>query len=478
MEEKEVTIDELFNLVSLYNKDNLPKVMKAYEMAEYYHAGQKRESGEDYITHPVNVAYILALVHADSDTICAALLHDTLEDTNLTKEEIEKTFNSDVASLVDDVTKISTNRDKDYAYVRKLITSLKYDPRAIIIKLADCLHNTRTLKYKSPDRQIKKALDNKDIYIPIANSIGAYQIRRELEDLSFMYLEPGLYYDVKEKKESIENENRELLLEVLGKIKRLLEDKNIPNEIKIRTKSVYGAYKYMSQGKDIASLHDLLALKIIVDTIDNCYLTLGACHSLYIPINEKLKDYIPNPKTTMYRAIHTTTFVGEKQVQFRIRTFDLDKIGSYGLMTYWDTYKGDARKMMQQDLCHNFRFYESLNQLDNMFSDNEEFVTQVKNGVFSEKVYIYSANGEVIELPVGSNIIDYAYYFDPVNANKMIKAFVNGEEVPLDYVLKNKDIVNIITSEFVLGPDANWETKAQTGFARQMIKRNIGKKKD
>ena len=468
----EVTFEKFIDLVSTYNKEDVPKVTKAYEMAKEYHAGQKRESGEDYIIHPLNVAYILASMHADSDTVCAGLLHDTLEDTKLTKEEIKEAFNSDVASLVDDVTKISTNRDKDYAYVRKLITSMKYDIRAIVIKLADCLHNTRTLKFKSQDKQIKKSIDNKEIYIPIAYAIGAYKIRRELEDLSFMYLEPSLYYEIKEKKESIENENRELLIEVLNKIKAILEMKNIPNEILIRTKSVLGVYKYISQGKDIASLHDLLALKIIVDTIDNCYLTLGACHSLYIPINERLKDYIPNPKTTMYRAIHTTVFANEKQVQFRIRSFDLDKIGSYGLMAYWDIYKDNAKKVMQDDLRHNFRFYESLRQIDNMVSDNKEFVNQVKNDVFSEKVYICSSNGEVIELPKGSNIIDYAYYFDPNLANKMIKAYVNGEEVPLDYVLSNKDIVNIVTSEFVLGPDISWEKLAQTGYARQMVKKN------
>ena len=477
----DITFEKFIDLINAYNKDEVPKITKAYLLANELHKGQKRESGEDYIIHPLNVAYILAQMHVDSDTVCAGLLHDTLEDTNITKEEIENLFNKDIANLVDGVTKISrinfiSKEEMNYANTRKIITSIKDDIRIIIIKLADRLHNMRTLQYKKPEKQRENALETQEIFVPIANAIGSYLIRRELEDLSFMYLEPNKYYEVKSKKESIELENKELLLRVLQKVKSILEDKNIPNEIKIRTKNVYGVYQYIKTGKDIASLHDLLALKIMVDTIDNCYITLGACHSLYSPVNERFKDYIPRPKTTGYRAIHTTTFAEDKLVQFRIRTYELDKIGSYGLTAYYDTSRGEARKLMQEDLSHNFKFYESLSNIDDMYLDNKDFVTQVKNELFSEKVYIYTSNGEVIELPIGANVIDFAYYLNPCTANKMVEAYVNGEKVPFDYVLKNKDIVNIVTNDLVLVPDSSWELKAQTGYAKQMVKRYSYKK--
>ena len=486
-----MTIDDLVSLVKDYNPDEVDRVIKAYNMAEHYHKGQKRESGEPYVNHPLNVAYILALMHADGDTLCAGLLHDTLEDTSLTKEAIESEFGKTVALLVDGVTKISrinfiSKEEMNYANMRKIITSLRTDIRIIIIKLADRLHNMRTLSYKTPEKQRENARETAEIFVPIASAIGAYKIKRELEDLAFMYLYPDMFYVTKLKKENIERENELLLKSVLNRISEKLNDKRIPNEIKIRTKNVYGVYKYISKGKDILSLHDILALKIMVDSIDrdeeasidNCYRTLGYCHSLYKPVNELFKDYIANPKTTMYKGLHTTVFADEnKLVQLRIRSNAMDVIGSYGLTANWYTSMGNAKNIMQEDLI-SFQFFEGLSLMDDTITDNKDFVTLAIEELFSEKVYICTGFGEVIEMPVGSTIIDFAYRMNPETATRMIRATVNGEEKPFDYVLKNKDRVNVEVSDLALGPDVRWENFAQTSYARKLIHNYINKTTD
>ena len=351
-----ITINDLLINLSEYNPDAISDVKKAYDYASYLHNGQVRQSGEPYISHPLNVAYILSEMHADSDTVCAGLLHDTLEDTNIKKEDIAHDFNQNVANLVDGVTKLakmnfSSKQDQNYANTRKIITGITDDVRIIIIKLADRLHNMRTLEFKSEFKQKENSLETMEIFAPLAYYIGAYRIKSELEDLSLKYLKPDVYKRIGEKKIKLEEASGDILKEMLYKIETLLNDRNIPNEIKVRTKNIYGIYKRLSEGHKLSDIHDLLALKIMVDEIENCYIGLYLVHSKYKPINDKFKDYICNPKTNMYRSLHTTVFGPEDRlVQTQIRTFDMDKIASFGLTAYWDIEKGKARDVMQEEI--------------------------------------------------------------------------------------------------------------------------------
>ena len=471
-----LTIDDLINVIKKYNPEEVEIIKKAYYYAEELHKGQKRQSGEDYITHPLNVAYILASMHADRDTVCAGLLHDTLEDTHITKEDISHDFNPVIASLVDGVTKISklnfsTKQEQNLANTRKIITGITSDVRIIIIKLADRLHNMRTLEYKTEFKQKENSLETIDIFAPLAYYIGAYRIKSELEDLSFRYLKPDIYMNLLEKNKRLEEENKNILLEMKYKIETILKDNNISNEIKVRTKNIYGIYKRLSAGERLSDIHDLFSLKVMVDEIDDCYKTLRYVHNLYHPINSKFKDYICNPKTNMYSSLHTTVFGEEgKLVQTQIRTFDMDKIASFGLTAYFDINKGNARKIMQEDLKNKYQFFSSLLEINSVFADNQEFVNQIKNELFSSKVYIYGTDGKIVELPKGSTIIDYAFNLESDIGYTMIGAVVNDEYKDVDYILKNNDRVRIIRDDLSFGPREEWITKAVTTKAKKRIK--------
>ncbi len=476
-----ITLQDLLEKLKEYNPDEIEIVKKAYNYADNLHSGQMRQSGEPYISHPLNVAYILADMHADRDTICAGLLHDTLEDTNITKEDIAHDFNQNVANLVDGVTKLSkmnfsSKQDQNYANTRKIITGITEDVRIIIIKLADRLHNMRTLQFKSEFKQKENALETMEIFVPLAYYIGAYRIKSELEDLSLQYLKPDMYKKITERKMRLEESSDECLKEMLYKIEALLNAKNIPNEIKIRTKNIYGIYKRLNEGHKLSDIHDLLALKIMVDEVANCYYTLGMIHKEYHPINDKFKDYICNPKTNMYQSLHTTVFgPDDRLVQTQIRTFDMDKVASFGLTAYWDEQKGKARDVMQEDLKQKFQFFKSLTEINSMFGDNQQFVNQVKTELFADRVYVYTTKGDIIELPKGATPIDFAYKIHTDIGNTMVGVFVNDEFVPIDYVLKNKDRVRIVTDELSFGPREDWIDKAQTSLAKRKI-RDFNKK--
>ena len=469
-------LQDLIDKLNEYNSEEVEVIKKAYEYAKKLHEGQYRQSGEPYINHPLNVAYILADMHADRDTICAGLLHDVLEDTEITKEDIAHDFNQNVANLVDGVTKLSkmnfsSKQDQNLANTRKIITGITEDVRIIIIKLADRLHNMRTLQFKSEFKQKENALETMEIFVPLAYYIGAYRIKSELEDLSLRYLKPDMYKKIEERKLKIEEDSNSCLQEMLLKIQAMLNDKNIPNEIKVRTKNIYGIYKRLSEGQKLADIHDLLALKIMVDEVANCYFVLGMIHEEYHPINNKFKDYICNPKTNMYRSLHTTVFgPDDRLVQTQIRTFAMDKVASFGLTAYWDVEKGNARDVMQEDLKSKFQFFKSLAEINSMFGDNQQFVNQVKCELFSDKVYVYTTRGDIIELPKGATPIDFAYKIHTDIGNTMVGVFVNDEYVPIDYVLKNKDRVRIVTDDLSYGPREDWIEKAQTSHARRKIK--------
>ena len=477
----EIFLNDLLNNVRSYDESGISSIKKAYQYAESLHDGQFRQSGEPYISHPLNVAYILSEMHADTDTICAGLLHDTLEDTEITKEAIAEDFNKDVANLVDGVTKISklnfsTKNDQNMANTRKIITGLTTDARIIIIKLADRLHNMRTLQFKSEFKQKENSMETMDIFVPLAYYIGAYRIKSELEDLSLQYLYPDKYKKIEDIKFKIEDDSKKCLDEMLLTINNILADKNIPNEIKVRTKNIYGIYKLLNEGYKISDIHDLLSLKIMVDGIATCYQTLGLIHGQYHPINDKFKDYICNPKTNMYRSLHTTVFGPEDRlVQTQIRTFDMDKVASFGLSAYWDIEKGNARDVMQDDLKNKYQFFKSLVEINKVFADNQEFVYQVKSELFSDKIYVYTTKGEIIELPKGSTAIDFAYRIHSDIGNTMVSAVVNDKMVDPDYVLHNKDRVRIITDIMSYGPREEWMDKVQTTKAKRKI-REICKK--
>ncbi len=471
-----IMLQDLLNKLEEYNPDEVEIVKKAYEYADTLHKGQMRQSGEPYISHPLNVAYILTDMHADKDTVCAGLLHDTLEDTNITKEDIVHDFNQNIANLVDGVTKLSkmnfsTKQDQNYANTRKIITGITEDVRIIIIKLADRLHNMRTLEFKSEFKQKENALETMEIFVPLAYYIGAYRIKSELEDLSLQYLKPDMYKKIEERKIKIEEISNSCLKDMLYKIETLLKDRNIPNEIKVRTKNIYGIYKRLNEGHKLSDIHDLLSLKIMVDEIENCYLTLGLIHQEYHPINDKFKDYICNPKTNMYRSLHTTVFgPDDRLVQTQIRTFDMDKVASFGLTAYWDEQKGKARDVMQENLKQRFQFFKSLTEINSMFGDNQQFVNQVKSELFADRVYVYTTKGDIIELPKGATAIDFAYKIHTDIGNTMVGVFVNDEYVPVDYVLQNKDRVRIVTDDLSFGPREDWIDKAQTSLAKRKIK--------
>jgi len=476
---KSITIEDLIDCIRTYNEEEIDYIMKAYELANELHKSQVRQSGEPYIIHPLSVALILAEMKADKDTICAALLHDVIEDSDITKEEIAEMFNQDIANLVDGVTKISklkfsSKQEQNLANTRKIIVSLTTDVRIIIIKLADRLHNMRTLQFKSEYKQKENAIETMELYVPLAYEIGAYRIKSELEDLSFRYIDYDSYKQIEEEKIFLEKDSNECLQEMEYKIKTILEKKEIPSEIKIRTKNIYGIYKRKNQEKKVSDIHDLLALKIMVDEIENCYRTLGVVHSIYNPINNKFKDYLFTSKTNGYRSLHTTVFgPNDKLVQTQIRTFDMDTIASFGLTAYWNINKGEARIIMQKDLKEKYQFFPSLNGINDMFIDNQDFVDQIKKELLSEKIYVYTCKGKPIELPKGSTPIDFAYKIRSELGDSMFGAFVNDEMVPVDYILNNKDRVKIITNEILQGPREDWTDKAHTSYAKRKIREFI-----
>lgn len=476
-----LTVNDLLLKVAEYNIEGLEMVKKAYYYAEELHKGQKRQSGEDYITHPLNVAYTLAEMYADTDTLCAALLHDTLEDTKITKEQIAIDFNDDVANLVDGVTKISrmnfaTKQEQNLANTRKIITSITNDVRIIIIKLADRLHNMRTLQFKSEFKQKENAKETLLLYVPLADRLGMHIIKSELEDLSLKYYNSDAYQRVRDIRMKIDEDTKQCREEMLQTINKVLTNANIPHELKIRTKNIYGIYKRLEQGQKLSDIHDLLALKILVDNVAKCYPTLGLVHDKYFPMNNRFKDYIANPKTNLYSSLHTTVFGADgRLVQIQIRTFEKEKVASYGLTAFWNINKGNARNIMQEDLKNKYQFFESLVEIDQTFADNQEFVEHIQQELLSQRVYVYTKKGEIIELPSGSTAIDLAYKIHTELGNKMVGATVNDNPVDCDYILHNKDRVRIITDDLSLGPNIGWLDKVKTTKAKRQIKAYVKK---
>ncbi len=470
-----VTVSSFFEKVKSYNEESLDCVKKAYYLAEQLHKGQYRQSGEEYITHPLTVAYILADMYVDCDTLCAALLHDTVEDTDITLEDIRELFNDDVATLVDGVTKISkmsfsTRTEVNYANIKKLVTSITKDIRIIIIKLADRLHNMRTLEYKSIEKQKENSHETLDIFVPLAHNIGAYKIKNELEDLAFKHINPNDYNRISSKRENLIVKNEDTVLEMKNTIRDRLNDIGLNNSSYVIYKNIYGIYKNLIEGENINYIHDLIAFALIVDKSIDCYTALGVIHKLYLPLNDRFRDYISRPKTNMYKSLHTSVYgLNNTFVQMQIRTDKMDKVANNGICAYWDMYRGEARKKMQADLEKKFQFFNSLVQINDMFPNPADFAHKISDELFSDKVYVYTSSGMVIELPSGSTIVDFVYKIGYDNST-VCAALVNNQLVDLDYVLKNYDQIILIDNKYVGGPKVRWAEFAKTSFAKKRIK--------
>lgn len=468
---------ELIDKLNYLDKDEIEIIEKAIDYAYSKHEGQYRKTGEEYIIHPLSVAIILTTIKADKDTIIASLLHDVLEDTPTPKEELENLFGKTVANLVDGVTKINSinvSTENEYLtnYYKKIIVGMSEDVRVIIIKLADRLHNMRTLYAIPVDRQKLKAKETLEILAPIAHRLGMHKIKSELEDLSLKYSKPDVYYDVVEKLNNTKIEREECVSKMMDEVSTLLKNNGIKHEIKGRAKSIYSIYKKLDKGRSFSDIYDLLAIRILVDKEQECYLALGLIHSKYKPVSKRFKDYIAMPKTNLYQTLHTTVFgLDGNLFEIQIRTYDMDEIAENGIASHW-AYKEhkNAALEMQNVTEQKLQFYKSIIELNEEKMTNEDFVNRVKDEVLNNNIYVYTPKGDVFELPNGSTPIDFAYRIHTQVGDKMTGAIVNNNMVNLSYELQNGDIVKILTNNNSKGPSREWLNIVKTTQAKSKIK--------
>ena len=481
------TIDDIITYCQsyLHNEDNLNLIKKAYDVAKKKHEGQFRKSGDPYIQHPVEVAYILATLHAGPDTIAAGLLHDVLEDTDMSKEEMAATFNKDVAEIVDGVTKISKlkymTKEKALAHNHeKLLLAMAKDIRVILVKITDRLHNMRTIQFHSEEKQKRIAKETLDLYAPLAHRLGMYRIKAELEDLSFKALEPEKYAEIAKEISFKKTERDEDVEKMISTVKGLLEKNHINHyDIKGRVKNIYSIYKkIITKNKTIDDIYDLLALRVIVDSVEQCYHVLGIIHSIWTPLPMRFKDYIAVPKPNMYQSLHTTV-VGPagKIYEIQIRTYEMDQIAEFGVAAHW-AYKENveySHEKEQLEIVNKLKWYKDLTTyVEN--SATEDPLDSIIEDIFSAYVYIFTPKGDVYDFPAGSMPLDFAYRIHSDIGNKTVGAIVNGKIVPLSYKLKTGDVVEIKTNKACTGPTTEWLKLAKTSHAKTKIKAFINKK--
>lgn len=473
-----ITIEDLLNRVATYddNPEDQKLIRNAYDYAYRKHFSQKRITGDDYITHPLNVAWILTDVNADGKAIAAALLHDTIEDSDSTYEEINNLFGEEVAKIVDGVTKINrlnftTDSEQMAANQRKILVGLSTDVRVLIVKLADRLHNMRTLYVLSEAKQKRKAKETLEILTPVAHRLGMYKLKSELEDLSLRYLNPDAYYEIVEKLNLKKTERDEAVGKMLDEVSNLLTEHNIPHEIKGRSKSIYSIYNKMSKGKKFEDIYDILALRVFVNTEQECYLALGLIHSKYKPVPKRFKDYIAMPKTNLYQSLHTTVFGIDGQLfEIQIRTYEMDKIAEYGIASHW-SYKENKSPNSKDIMEQKLEIFRSIIELNEDAKTPEEFISNVKKDLlFNDSIYVYTPKGDVIELPKGSTCVDFAYRVHSEVGDKMVGAIVNDSIVPFDYILKTGDIIKVNTSKLSKGPNKDWLNFVATSQAKNKIR--------
>ena len=487
--DKDVEFKHLIDTIHTYlPQAKCDDVTKAYNLAEEAHKDQRRVSGEPYILHPLAVAQILADMKIDTTTITASLLHDVVEDTSYTLEDIKKMFGKEVAFLVDGVTKLSrlnyrTKEDQQLNSMRKMFLAMAKDVRVVVIKLADRLHNMRTLRYMRSDKQKRIAQETLEIFAPLAHRLGIFNIKWELEDLSFRYLEPDKYYDLVDQMKQKRHVREEIVNEAIDVLKKALDDAHIHCEINGRPKHFYSIYKKMKKdNRDLSQVYDLFAIRVIVDDVKDCYGVLGIVHSLWKPLPYRFKDYIAMPKPNNYQSLHTTVIGTRGQpVEIQIRTWEMHHIAEYGVAAHWRYKEGNQT-------ANKDAFDEKMGWLRNLLewqdtSNPKEFVNALKLDAFSDEVFVFSPRGDVIDLPQGSIPIDFAYRIHTDVGHRCVGAKINGKIVPLDYKLKNGDIVEIITSK-VGKPSLDWlnivgssesRSKIRSWFKKENREENIAK---
>ena len=477
----EVLYHELIASVERYHpSDDISMIEKAYQIARDAHKDQKRKSGEPYIIHPLCVAIILADLELDKETIVAGLLHDVVEDTVMTSEELRDIFGEEVQLLVDGVTKLgqlSYDADKlevQAENLRKMFLAMAKDIRVILIKLADRLHNMRTLQYMPEKKKLEKARETMDIYAPIAQRLGISKIKVELDDLSLKYLEPEIYYELVEKV-ALKKEARQAFVDsIVEEVRHHMEEAGIHCQVYGRAKHFFSIYKKMvNQQKSIDQIYDLFAVRIVVDTVKDCYGALGIIHEMYKPIPGRFKDYIAMPKQNMYQSLHTT-LIGPTGTPFeiQIRTFEMHRVAEYGIAAHWK-YKeaSDGKKVTADKQEEKLTWLRQILEWQQDMSDNKEFMSLLKNDLdlFKDSVYCFTPAGDVKNLPAGSTPIDFAYSIHSAVGNKMIGARVNGKLVTIDYIIQNGDRIEVITSQSTRGPSRDWLKIVKSTQARNKI---------
>ncbi len=497
-EEPDVLFETLIKELKKYHpSDELEIIVKAYDIAREAHKDQRRKSGEPYIIHPICVAIILAQLEMDKETIVAGILHDVVEDTMYTVEDITRLFGEEIALLVDGVTKLTQLNykadkvERQAENLRKMFLAMAKDIRVILIKLADRLHNMRTLEFMKPEKQKEKARETMDIYSPIAHRLGISKVKVELDDLSLKYLEPEVYNDLSEKLDSLRVERETFIKEIVKDVSENIKDAGIEATIEGRTKHLFSIYRKMkNQNKTLDQIYDLFAVRIIVENDQQCYAALGVIHEMYKPIPGRFKDYIAMPKQNMYQSLHTT-LIGPKGQPFeiQIRTYDMHRTAEYGIAAHWKYKEGIDGKESRDNEEAKLTWLREILEWQHEMSDNKEFMSLLKSDLdlFSDSVYAFTPTGDVKNLPAGSTPIDFAYSIHSAVGNKMVGARVNGKLVTIDYQIQNGDRIEIITSQNSKGPSRDWlnivkstqaKNKINQWFKREFKEENIARGKE
>ncbi|MBQ6538968.1 MAG: bifunctional (p)ppGpp synthetase/guanosine-3',5'-bis(diphosphate) 3'-pyrophosphohydrolase [Bacilli bacterium] len=475
-----ITFDDVLKKIKKYitDKHELEVIKRAYEFANLKHEGQYRKTGEAYIIHPLNVAVILTEIYADYETLSAGILHDVLEDCDCTTDEMEKEVGPTITKLVQGVTKLSKihfSTENEYLidYYKKIIVGMSEDVRVIIIKLADRLHNMRTLWALPKEKQKRKAYEALEILAPIGDHLGIHKIKSELEDLALRYLKPDVYYDIAEHLNKTKIEREETVSMMLNEVKELLIEHHIPHEIKGRAKSIYSIYNKLNNGKTFNTIYDLLGLRILVNSEQECYLALGLIHSKFRPLPHRFKDYIAMPKPNMYQSLHTTVFgIDGYLFEIQIRTYDMNEVAENGIASHW-SYKENKGSEHTANLTstteQKLQFFKSIIDLSKDQMSSEEFVNSVKDEVLNNNIYCFTPKGDVIELTRGSTPIDFAYKIHTKIGETMVGAIVNDQAVPFDYELQNNDIVKINTNKSAT-PSREWLNIVKSTQTKNKIK--------
>ena len=472
-----MTIDEIIAAVQKYQPNaNVELIRKAYDLAHAAHAGQKRASGEEYIIHPLSVARILTQLQIDVVTISAALLHDVVEDTTYTLEQMEEIFGPEVAMLIDGVTKLGrieykSKEEQQLENYRKLFLAMAKDIRVIMIKLADRLHNMRTLRFMREDKQKRIAKETIEIYAPLANRLGISSIKWELEDLCLRYLEPETYYDLGESVKQKRKERQVFIQESIEQIHKKLVEAGMKVEISGRAKHFYSIYKKMKRDhKDISEIYDLSAVRVLVESVKDCYGVLGIIHAMWKPMPGRFKDYIAMPKSNGYQSLHTTVMTRGYPLEIQIRTFAMHRVSEYGVAAHWKYKESGKGATASNEYDQKLSWLRQLVNLQQELSDPREYVEALKVDVFSDEVFVFTPKGDVIDLPKGSIPIDFAYRIHTEVGNHCVGAKVNGKIVPLEYKLKNGDIVSVITNKANNGPSRDWLNIVASSETRNKIR--------